>query len=78
MPGQRGADPGRQERGAGAGVRRRAGVEPDGAGGGGAEVHGAGGEARHRVPGGEAVKIKRPWIASAVRNFVSRSPEPHS
>jgi hypothetical protein len=70
MPGQRGADPGRQERGAGEGVRRRAGVEPDGAGGGGAAVHGAGGEARHRVPGGEAIKIKRPWIGLLQRREI--------
>lgn len=55
VPGQRGADPGRQERGAGPGVRGRARVEPDGRGGGGAPVHGAPGQARHRLPGGEAV-----------------------
>lgn len=61
VPGQRGADPWRQERGAGHGVRWRAGVEPVGPGSGGAAVHGPRGEAGHRVPGGEVVK--RPgWL----------------
>jgi len=61
VPGQRGADPWRQERGAGPGVRRRAGVEPHGRRGGGAPVHGAPGEARHRLPGGEAVSGRFSW-----------------
>jgi hypothetical protein len=55
VPGQRGADPGRQERRAGAGVRWRSRVEPGARRGGGAPVHGAPGQARHRLPGGEAV-----------------------
>ena len=59
VPGQRGADPWRQERGAGTEVGGRAGVEPDGRGGGGAPVHGAPGQARHRLPGGEAVTVGR-------------------
>jgi len=58
VPGQRGADPGGEERGAGAGVRGRAGVEPDGRRGGGAPIHGAPGQARHRLPGGEAVTTR--------------------
>ena len=58
VPGQRGADPGGEERGAGAGVRGRAGVEPDGRRGGGAALHGAPGQARHRLPGGEAVTTR--------------------
>ena len=63
VPGQRGADPWRQERGAGPGVRGRAGVEPDGQGSGGAPVHGARGQARHRLPGGEAVTVG--WSADS-------------
>lgn len=41
LPGQRGADPRGKERGAGPGVRWCARVALDGAGGGGAAVHGA-------------------------------------
>lgn len=55
VPGERGADPGGEERGAGAGVRGRPGVEPGGGGGGRAPCHGAPGEARHRLPRREAV-----------------------
>jgi hypothetical protein len=58
LPGQRGADPGGKERGAGPGVRRCAWVALDGAGGGGAAVHGARCEARHGFPGREAVNLR--------------------
>lgn len=55
LPGQRGADPGGKERRAGPGVCRCVRVALDRAGGWGAAVHGARGEARHGFPGREAV-----------------------